>query len=111
MLGSAISQFYPFIFNPAASFRHIKTSTRIDLGLWHVAATLETFVLGCNLNNSSQSVTWQELGIGQTGLSPQQVILANGAEIASDGTGIQFNGLGCGGWVLKTPVLQLSSAA
>jgi hypothetical protein len=109
-LGSAVPQLSPYILNPTAVFRHVKTSTRVDLGLWQVASTRKTLVLGCNLNYSPQTVSWKELGIRPIGLASTEAVLVNGAMVASDGTGLQFDSVGCGGWIFTTPFPLTSSA-
>jgi hypothetical protein len=93
----------PFVLNPAAVFRHVKTSTRVDIGLWHVDSMRKTLVLGCNLNNLPQTVTWLELAERTVFVS--EAVLVSGAKTTSDSTGLQFDNLGCGGWILMTALL------
>ncbi|KAG6853847.1 hypothetical protein C0991_000841 [Blastosporella zonata] len=95
LLAIALSKMTPYITNPSASFRQV-TVNRIDVGLWTVGK--ETLLLATNMNYETRALSFSALG-----LKPSDAVqlLDSGLGVSPDKSGLQFESVGSGAFVVR----------
>jgi len=95
ILARSLPMMTPFILSAAASFRQV-TFNRVDMGLWTVGS--ETLILATNMNYTTVTVRIADLGLKPKGITQ---VLNSGAVLTPDTTGLTFESVGSGAFVVK----------
>ncbi|KAL0952639.1 hypothetical protein HGRIS_006885 [Hohenbuehelia grisea] len=120
-LAKALPSMVPFIFNPSATFART-TFGRVDIGVWllnkagftaadlddsgnsgDTAVPSQALILTTNLNNDQATIQITALpllGIAADGTFSLQQIWDSGAQSTDDSSGLLWDALGSGAWIV-----------